>query len=92
MSRQETSDESREEEGPRATPMREVLLDPSKTEQEKFKVWRDSMSPQISDEEVMDLMTKAQERLIAARVKKPRAKKLNEESDYGGMKFYTDDD
>jgi hypothetical protein len=90
MSRQETSDESREEEGPRATPMREVLLDPSKTEQEKFKVWRDSMSPQISDEEVMDLMTKAQERLIATRVKKPRAKKLNEADDYGDMKFYTD--
>lgn len=64
ISRQETSDPSREQEGPRATPMRQVLLDPNKSEQEQFAVWRDAMSPEISDEEVKDLMNKAKERMM----------------------------
>jgi hypothetical protein len=75
ISRQETNDPSREEEGPRATPMRQVLTDPEgfKTEhpdyanmptnQMQFAVWRDAMDSQISDEEVMDLMHKAQQRM-----------------------------
>jgi len=63
ISRQETNDPSREEEGPRATPMRDILKDPNATEDEKFAVWRDSMDPQISDEEVLDLMHKAQQRM-----------------------------
>ena len=63
ISRQETNDPSREEEGPRATPMRAVLMDPNATEDEKFAVWRDAMDPQIGDEEVMDLMHKAQQRM-----------------------------
>jgi len=63
ISRQETSDPSREEEGPRATPMRQVLMDPSKSEEEQFAVWRDAMSSELSDEEVMDLMNKAKVRM-----------------------------
>ncbi|MEI6053124.1 MAG: hypothetical protein WCQ44_10515, partial [Opitutaceae bacterium] len=65
ISRQETSDPSRDQEGPRATPMRAVLMDPSKSEEEKFAVWRDAMNPELSDEEVMDLMHKAQQRMQA---------------------------
>lgn len=65
ISRQETSDPSAGEEGPRATPMRAVLMDPTKSEQEQFQVWRDAMNPQVSDEEVRDLMTKAKERMTA---------------------------
>lgn len=63
ISRQETGDPSAGEEGPRATPMRQVLMDPSKSEQEQFAVWRDAMSPEVSDEEVRDLMAKAKERM-----------------------------
>jgi RNA polymerase sigma factor (sigma-70 family) len=65
ISRQETSDPSAGEEGPRATPMRAVLMDPTKSEEEKFAVWRDAMNPQVSDDEVRDLMTKAKERMTA---------------------------
>jgi len=65
ISRQETSDPSRDQEGPRATPMRAVLMDPSKSEQEQFQVWRDAMNPQVSDDEVRDLMMKAKERMQA---------------------------
>lgn len=77
ISRQETSDPSREEEGPRATPMRQVLLDPSKSEEEQFAVWRDAMNPEVSDDEVRDLMNKAKERMIsmAPAPKKAAAKK-----------------
>jgi hypothetical protein len=63
ISRQETSDPSREEEGPRATPMRAVLMDPNATEEDKFAAWRDAMSPELSDDEVRDLMHKAQQRM-----------------------------
>jgi Family of unknown function (DUF6267) len=75
ISRQETNDPSREEEGPRATPMRQVLNDPEgfkaehpdyadmPTKQMQFAVWRDAMDSQISDEEVLDLMHKAQQRM-----------------------------
>jgi len=38
ISRQETKDPSRDQEGPRATPMRAVLMDPAKSEEEKFAV------------------------------------------------------
>jgi hypothetical protein len=75
ISRQETSDPSREEEGPRATPMRAVLMDPSKSHDEQFAVWRDAMSPEIDDEEVMALMHKAQQRMTQmAAAKKPKKK------------------
>jgi hypothetical protein len=40
-------------------------MDPSKSEQEQFQVWRDAMNPQVSDDEVRDLMMKAKERMQA---------------------------
>ena len=80
ISRQETSDPSRDQEGPRATPMRAVLMDPSKSEQEQFQVWRDAMNPQVSDVEVRDLMMKAKQRMTAmsAPKKKAKAEPVNE--------------
>lgn len=63
ISRQETSDPSREEEGPRATPMRDILKDPVASEDEKFAAWRAAMNPELSDEEVRDLMNKASQRM-----------------------------
>jgi len=86
ISRQETGDPSAGEEGPRATPMRQVLMDPTKSEQEQFAVWRDAMSPEISDDEVRDLMIKAKERMTAMNTPKPKktkavAEKFNGEYD-----------
>ncbi len=75
ISRQETGDPSAGEEGPRATPMRQVLMDPSKSEQEQFAVWRDAMSPEIGDDEVRDLMNKAKERMTAMSAPKPKKAK-----------------
>ena len=78
ISRQETSDPSKDQEGPRATPMRAVLMDPSKSEQEQFQVWRDAMNPQVSDDEVRDLMAKAKERMTAMSAPKPKKAKMAE--------------
>jgi hypothetical protein len=78
ISRQETSDPSKDQEGPRATPMRAVLMDPSKSEQEQFQVWRDAMNPQVSDDEVRDLMMKAKERMTAMSAPKPKKAKMAE--------------
>lgn len=82
ISRQETGDPSASEEGPRATPMRQVLSDLAQFRKENpkyndipdaelpFHVWRDAMSPEVSDEEVRDLMMKAKERMSAFSSKK----------------------
>lgn len=84
MSRQETKAPSSDptspqyHEGPRATPMREVLLDPNKSEEEQFAVWRQSMSPSLSDQEVMDMMNTAKENLVQFHTKKPRVKKASQ--------------
>lgn len=79
ISRQETGDPSAGEEGPRATPMRAVLNDPAATPQQQFQVWRDAMSPEVSDDEVLDLMAKAKERMgqFAAPKKKSVAEVFN---------------
>jgi len=81
ISRQETNDASRGEEGPRATPMRNILKDPTASEEQKFAVWRDAMDAQISDEEVLDLMHKAQQRMsdpaFGKATKKTKATKEN---------------
>lgn len=80
MSRQDTkapgSDPAQKDyhEGPRATPMREVLLDPNKTEQEQFAVWRQAMSPSLDDKEVYDMMMTAKQNLIQFHTPKPRRK------------------
>ena len=71
ISRQDTSEPSSVkgspdyQEGPRATPMRTVLTDPTKSEEEQFAVWRDAMPDNLSDDEVMDLMNKAKQRMAA---------------------------
>jgi hypothetical protein len=75
ISRQETNDPSKDEEGPRATPMRAVLTDPDATEEQKFQTWRNAMSPEISDAEVHELMNKAHERMQSFSKPKVRAKK-----------------
>jgi hypothetical protein len=75
IARQDTNDPSREEEGPRATPMRQALVDPNMNDQEKFDVWRDAMSPQLSDQEVRDLMATALQRMQDFSKPKVRAKK-----------------
>ena len=74
ISRQETGDTSAGEEGPRATPMRQVLMDPSKSTREQFAVWRDAMNPEIDDDTVMDLMLKAKERMTQMMITKPKKK------------------
>ena len=90
ISRQETGDSSASEEGPRATPMRQVLTDLENFKQSHpeyedipndqlpFRVWRDAMSPEIDDAEVMDLMRKAKERMVqfAAVKTKKKAKEM----------------
>lgn len=86
IARQETNDPSREEEGPRATPMRQDLMDPNKSEEEKFKTWRDSMSPEVSDDEVRDLMHKAHQRMSDPTFgKKPKAPKKDKVAGEGMM-------
>jgi hypothetical protein len=81
ISRQDTkapgSDVSKPDyqEGPRATPMRQVLLDPTKNEQEQFAVWRRDMPDNLGDEEVMQLMQTAKSRLIKAHTPAVRGKK-----------------
>ena len=85
IARQETNDPSREEEGPRATPMRSVLMDPKASEEEKFAAWRDAMSPELSDDEVRELMAKAQARMSdPAFGKKPKAVAEDREN-YNGV-------
>jgi len=83
ISRQETKDPSAGEEGPRATPMRKSLMDPKgfkadnpeyanmPDDQMQFAVWRDAMSPALSDDEVMDLMQKAKSRMGQMAAEKP---------------------
>jgi len=63
ISRQETSSKFANVEGPRATPMRDILKDPSADDDKKFAAWRDAMNPEISDDEVRDLMKKAHTRM-----------------------------
>jgi hypothetical protein len=84
IARQETNDPSKEEEGPRATPMRKALMDPDgfkaenpeyanmPNDQMQFAVWRDAMSSELTDEQVRDLMHKAQARM--AEFNKPKEK------------------
>ena len=91
ISRQDTKAPGSELAGPRATPMRKVLLDPSEfrkehpeyaklsDEQMQYAVWRDGMPDSLSGEEVLDLMNKAKDRLHRAeKIAPPRVAKLKE--------------
>jgi len=64
-------------EGPRATPMRQVLLDPNKSEQEQFTVWRGAMNPALSDEEVLNMMRLAKSNLEKFNQPKPKKTKID---------------
>ncbi len=75
ISRQETNSKYANEEGPRATPMREILMNPNASEQDKFAVWRRDMPQALGDQEVLDLMHKAEERM---KIIKTQTKKLKE--------------
>lgn len=84
MSRQDTkapgSDPTSKDyhEGPRATPMRQALLDPNMSDEEKFKIWRQSMSSSLTDKEVLDMMKIAKDNLVKFNMPKPKGKKLKE--------------
>ena len=56
MSRQETDTESSHLDGPRATPMRDILKNKNATTEQKFSYWRDAMPDALSDGAVMKLM------------------------------------
>lgn len=75
ISRQETRSQYAQEEGPRATPMREILLSPNASEEDKFKVWRRDMPEQLGDNEVLDLMHKAEQRMMTSNPAKKEPKK-----------------
>ena len=87
IARQETNDPSKEEEGPRATPMRQALMDPEgfkadnpdyanmPNDQMQFAVWRDAMNPEIDDEKVKQLMQTALQRMQDFAKPKVRVKK-----------------
>lgn len=63
ISRQETNDPHATEEGPRATPMREILKSVDATYDDKFAKWREDMPSQLSDDEVDHYMRVAAERM-----------------------------
>lgn len=63
IKRQDVDDAAQAEEGPRATPMREILKDPNASDEQKFAVWRDAMPNALSDKEVLALMQKASQRM-----------------------------
>ncbi len=89
ISRQETGDPSAGEEGPRATPMRNVLNDPAASPEQQFQVWRDAMSPEVSDDEVRQLMAKAKERM--GQFAAPKKKVKENEKQYHGWEEYEED-
>ena len=72
IARQQVNDPAQKIEGPRATPMREILLRPQASEEQKFAVWRRDMPDALSDEEVLSLMSTAQQRLNVAHAPKIR--------------------
>lgn len=59
--------------GPRATPMRDILKDVNATTEQKFEYWRDAMPDALSDDQVMKIM-----KLAAERMKFPIEDELNE--------------
>jgi hypothetical protein len=77
MSRQEVADELNNpdlaDEGPRATPMREILKDRDATTEQKFEYWREAMPAALSDEQVMSIM-----KLAAGRMGVPIEDSINE--------------
>ena len=58
--------------------MRQALLDPNMSDEDKFKVWRQGMSKSLSDDEVRELMKVAHDNLVKFNLPKPKVKKLKE--------------
>lgn len=75
IARQQVNDPAQKIDGPRATPMREILMNPQASEEQKFAMWRRDMPDALSDEEVLALMNTAQQRLGAAKI--PKKKKMS---------------
>lgn len=63
ISRQDTNSETSHLEGPRATPMRDILRDPNASDEDKFAVWRDAMPDALTDKQVLATMRLAAQRL-----------------------------
>jgi hypothetical protein len=63
ISRQDTDSETSHLEGPRATPMRDILRDPNASDEDKFAVWRDAMPDALTDKQVLATMRLAARRL-----------------------------
>lgn len=94
MSRQDTkapgSDPSRKDyhEGPRATDMRNALMNPNLSYDEQFSIWRNAMNKVLSDDDVKQLMQVAKENMMKHKPKtrtrkhkldtKPKGRKLKE--------------
>lgn len=75
ISRQQVNDPAQGEAGPRATPMREILMNPNATEEEQFAYWREAMPDALSDAEVLEFMNRAKSRLnVPKKVKEPKQK------------------
>lgn len=98
ISRQDTTEPSsvkgspEYQEGPRATPLRQVLLDPSKSEEEQFAIWRRDMPDNLSDEEVKDLMLKAKQRMSMVPAAKNKKQGVLEGPNDGKEDNFTIDD
>lgn len=73
MSRQETETSTSHLDGPRATPMREILKNPDASIKQKFELWRDAMPHALGDKKVLTIM-----KLAAARMGVPIEDNLNE--------------
>lgn len=73
ISRQETTSQYANMPGPRATDMRNAIMDPGLSDEEKFKIWRRDMPSELSDQDIKEIMNKVADRLGSAmRGKKPK--------------------
>ena len=91
ISRQETNDPSKLEEGPRATDMREILTDPTKTSEEQFTAWRSGMHPAIPDTAVRGLMQTAKERITSFVKPKKLPKTITDSIIHNMMRYILED-
>jgi hypothetical protein len=82
IARQQVNDPAQSEAGPRATPMREILMNPNATEEEQFAFWREAMPDALSDAEVLEFMNRAKSRLnVPKKVKEPKQKAVKQIKD-----------
>lgn len=65
ISREETTSQYANMPGPRASDMRNAIMDSGLTDDEKFKIWRRDMPKELSDQEIKEIMNKVAKRLGA---------------------------